>query len=228
MMGIYAIRNLINGKTYIGQSLHIVARMNAHRRKLIRGLHHSAHLQNAFNKDGKEKFAFFHIEIVNNQEKLVEREQFWMDLLKTNDKRFGYNNGNAGFSTWSGRSFTEDHKDKISKSSKGRIVSEETRNKIRLSNTGKKHTEETKLKFRQVFKGRKGHPPTEENRRKISLRLRGTRLSDEHRKKLSDSHKGYRHTPEQKAKISTSLLGIKRSEETRLRMVLAQKKRRES
>jgi group I intron endonuclease len=56
--GIYVIRNLVNGKRYIGSSVDIFARWRQHRHALKRGTHHSSHLQNAWRKYGSEAFRF--------------------------------------------------------------------------------------------------------------------------------------------------------------------------
>lgn len=49
-----------------------------------------------------------------------------------------------------GKKFSEEHRQKISKSHQGKVISEETRNKLRMANLGKKHTEETKQKMRNA------------------------------------------------------------------------------
>lgn len=48
MVGIYGIRNLINGKNYIGKSTDIKERHAFHKNKLKYGKHFNDHLQNDF------------------------------------------------------------------------------------------------------------------------------------------------------------------------------------
>ena len=56
MIGIYKIQNLINGKIYIGQSVHIKARFNAHKSEARNG--NTRPLYNAIRKYGVENFSF--------------------------------------------------------------------------------------------------------------------------------------------------------------------------
>ena len=60
--GIYAIVNTVNGKRYVGSAKRFRTRWNAHRAALNKGLHHSRHLQSAWNKYGAEAFVFTIIE----------------------------------------------------------------------------------------------------------------------------------------------------------------------
>ena len=48
-----------NGKAYIGQSINIRPRWIDHRKRLNRGNHYNSHMQNSWNKHGKESFAFW-------------------------------------------------------------------------------------------------------------------------------------------------------------------------
>ena len=56
--GIYQIRNIANGKVYVGSAAKFSRRFNDHKRKLNNGRHHSIKLQNAWNKNGAESFVF--------------------------------------------------------------------------------------------------------------------------------------------------------------------------
>ncbi|HVY53957.1 MAG TPA: GIY-YIG nuclease family protein [Gammaproteobacteria bacterium] len=79
--GIYKIINLINGKFYIGSSKNIDERWRIHKVYLIRNKHHSRHLQSSWNKYGADAFEFHIIEYCE-KEKLIEREQYYLDTLK--------------------------------------------------------------------------------------------------------------------------------------------------
>lgn len=78
--GIYKITNIVNGKFYIGSSKEIIQRWVDHRYLLNSNNHHSKHLQSSWNKHGEQSFLF---EIVEEceKEKLIEREQFYLDNL---------------------------------------------------------------------------------------------------------------------------------------------------
>jgi group I intron endonuclease len=113
--GVYQIKNLVNGKVYIGSSATIKKRWREHKKLLRRRKHHNRYLQHAWNKYGEANFVF---EILEEclPEKLILLEQKWMDLLHSCDQQFGYNiNPTAG-------------------SCLGVKHSEETKNKLRGEN----------------------------------------------------------------------------------------------
>ena len=56
--GIYKIVNKIDGKIYVGQSIHLEKRKNEHFKELINNKHQNQHLQYAFNKYGINNFDF--------------------------------------------------------------------------------------------------------------------------------------------------------------------------
>jgi len=90
-MGVYQIRNKINGKVYIGSSVNVPSRWESHRRELRRGVHKNQYLQNAWIKYGEKKFVFSLIEEVTDVEELLLREQFWLDTIQPYLPRIGYN-----------------------------------------------------------------------------------------------------------------------------------------
>lgn len=91
--GIYCIECDVNGKQYIGQSKDILRRFQSHRSKLKNNNHPNAKLQNAYNKYGREHFCF-HIFERCPEDKLFEREQYWIQYLDT--YKNGYNLSEGG------------------------------------------------------------------------------------------------------------------------------------
>lgn len=83
MSGIYLISNSKNGKVYVGSSKNIEKRKKQHFKDLESNAHHSAKLQRSYNaaKD-KSVFQFSVIEEVNDLAKLVEREQYYIELYR--------------------------------------------------------------------------------------------------------------------------------------------------
>ena len=79
MIGIYKIENLINGKKYIGQSIHIEKRWATEKRDAFNEKKASYHypLSKAFRKYGIENFSF---EIIEEclQEELNDKEKYWV------------------------------------------------------------------------------------------------------------------------------------------------------
>jgi len=103
--GVYKIRNIINGKLYIGSSFNIYKRWTNHKKDL-KDKKHQLKLQNAWNKYGEQNFIFELIEVVDISEcntkleiknKLYKAEQYYLDDLlfaNENNKKFdllGYN-----------------------------------------------------------------------------------------------------------------------------------------
>lgn len=88
--GIYKIINTSNGKYYIGSSARVGKRWAEHRWALRNKIHHSIHLQHAWDKYGA---SCFKLELIEECPKtiLLEREQYYIDLLNPLDINIGYN-----------------------------------------------------------------------------------------------------------------------------------------
>ena len=84
--GIYKITNIKNNKIYIGQSSDIFWRWTHHKSDLNNNRHHNRHLQNAWNKYGKDNFVFSIIEQCP-EDNLDEKESYWINYFDS------YNNG---------------------------------------------------------------------------------------------------------------------------------------
>lgn len=129
--GIYQIRNLRNNKVYIGSAKSIMNRFSIHKRLLRKNKHFNNHLQASYNKYGLENFSFEILEILEQDQKLIqEREEFNIQLFKSNDKRFGYNK-RLECNTNLGRKFSDEIKEKFRLSHLGIRQSKESIEKIR-------------------------------------------------------------------------------------------------
>ena len=97
--GIYCIENILNGKKYVGKSIHIEERIKTHFRELRKNVHHNKHLQNSYNKYGEENFKWSIIEECSKED-LNEREIWW--IKETGAYKNGYNStlGGEGVSGW--------------------------------------------------------------------------------------------------------------------------------
>jgi len=161
--GVYLIRNTVTGKLYVGSSVKIQERWQVHRRKLHRGIHHSLKLQRSWKKHGRAAFKLEVVEIANPDD-LIKREQAW--LHKTNAAITGYNmSPTAGSCRGIRRTFTEEHKQRISASKSGK-------NHPRF---GKHCSAKTKQRISSAQKGKpKSVPRTmeQEQSRLTALRLR--------------------------------------------------------
>lgn len=81
MKAIYKIENTITKDFYIGSAVDYNYRRWLHLHRLRKGKHHSPILQNSFKKYGEGAFLFSIVEEVLDKEKLIEREQYYIDTL---------------------------------------------------------------------------------------------------------------------------------------------------
>lgn len=89
--GIYCIKNLVNGKMYIGStSQPFKTRFYQHKNSLVKNKHGNCILQRAWNKYGEASFSFQVLEPCSEQ--LNAREQHYFDSLKPayNIEKFAY------------------------------------------------------------------------------------------------------------------------------------------
>lgn len=170
--GIYKIRNIKNNKIYIGSALHFRKRKWEHDSMLFRGKHHSRHLQASYNKHGEDCFVFEIVEYVDDKTKLIEREQYYIDILKPE-----YNGSMVAGSVLGVKQSKETIKKRIATrrangqpwiSEKQRLGLKET-SKGNQNHKGHKHTEEMKSKASELAKERCSTEEFREFMRKVNL-----------------------------------------------------------
>jgi group I intron endonuclease len=138
---IYAIRNLINGKMYIGSSSNFDNRKSTHLSMLRSGKHHSPILQRAWVKYGEPNFVFDILENVEPTYQILKsREQYYLNMLSPEYNISDIADGHFRL----GKKNTPDHCAKISASNMGRIspnkgkkFSDDHRRKLSESHIGK-------------------------------------------------------------------------------------------
>lgn len=80
--GVYAIKNTLNGKMYVGSTYCFKTRWRRHRQCLRGGYHHSVHLQRSYDKIGESRFVFIVLEECEKiRETLIWLEQKYIDEL---------------------------------------------------------------------------------------------------------------------------------------------------
>ena len=187
---IYKIRNVINGKFYVGSTNNVHERFRTHRKKLRSGKHHCAHLQAAWTKYGEDVFKFEVIETVPEGQSLQAAEDVW--LAEHVGKEHCYNHGMRSNAPWRGipkdqhpsfgRPKTTTEREAISATLKEYYSADPTNH----PRTGTKHSEETKQKISQ---NRMGKMAGEEHYRY------GKTVSEEVRKKIGDAQRGVKKAP---------------------------------
>ena len=120
--GVYKITNKINGKFYIGSAINCFKRWCKK---------YNEHLESAFKKYGKENFIFEIIENVEDTSKLIEREQYYMDLLKPEYNKRSIASSNLGIKA------SDETRYKLSLARRKRITKPETCEKISASLKGR-------------------------------------------------------------------------------------------
>lgn len=200
-IGIYFIRNLVNGKMYIGSTdRNFRKRLREHINELEKDIHFNSHLQNSWNKYKKQNFItgiVEYIDRIEGKEKLIEilneREGFYIEKYETWKPEKGYNKIR---SVDRKHIITQDIRDKMSDSQKKRLensenhpaygthLSEETKDKIRNGNLGKQVGEDNPAK----------RPEVREKIRQSKLGSLnpnyGKSLSEETKEKMSIARKG--------------------------------------
>jgi len=114
-MVIYQIRNINNGKVYIGSTMDYLGRQRRHLCRLNNNNHHSIILQRSWNKHGGDNFIFEILEVIYDKNVLLEREQYYLDIYDSYNPKNGYNICKVAGSSI-GFNHTEETKVKMSKS----------------------------------------------------------------------------------------------------------------
>lgn len=112
-IGIYKIVNNATGKCYVGQSQRVKKRVKEHFRLLNINSHPNPHLQNSYNKYGKEVFTWaLEVECEDAEELDVIEEAF---LLKKAwfEEEMAYNIANFSKAPMRGKKHTEETRQKI-------------------------------------------------------------------------------------------------------------------
>ncbi|TXD58873.1 hypothetical protein FUT88_13430 [Ralstonia sp. TCR112] len=197
-VGIYVIRNVSNGKVYIGSSGDVTTRWRQHRSDLNCGRHHSISLQRAWAKYGCGAFQFELIEIVQDVDQLLVREQFWIDSYRSTVRECGYNIAKHAEAPMRGRKHRPESIAKQIAAQTGRRF---------------KKSEEARLRERELRQSNPLPPMSEQTRQRLSDALTGRKLSDETRMRMSIAKRKPRGpqlsrralTPEQSAQVKARL-----------------------
>lgn len=182
MSGVYQIYNTVNGKRYIGSSIHIEQRFKEHIRNLRTNKHANAHLQSAWNKYGEHSFVFEEVELCE-PDQCLKIEQEYIDYYRAADRKFGYNID--PYADHTGNTLSEETRKKISEKAKGRKWSKEQRENWSKIMTGRKKPKQSQTMKQKYANGEFSLPRfnevSEEKRKSWS-----SNLSKAVRKRYSD------------------------------------------
>lgn len=237
--GVYSITNIVTGKVYVGScATHIPHRWAQHKSLLRKGIHTNAHLQSAWDKYGASAFLFEVVEAWE-PELCCAMEQYWINLLRSDNRDFGYNmkpvcKSQLGFkhteetkrmiaahsSSWvrtpehlaALRAGLKEYVDANGHPAKGSIRTEQHLNALRAANIGNQRGKKLKGIVRsEEFKAKLRKPKSAEHVAKLRLR----EVTDATRAKMSAAAKGRTRSEETRRKISAAKTGVIQSAETR-------------
>jgi group I intron endonuclease len=176
-VGIYKIRNKLNGKFYIGSSVDISRRFSHHQLDLSKNKHDNPHLQNAWNKYGGENFEFEIVRLCSKINLLSEEQK---DLDSSVGTAECYNiRENAKCPVAPGSKRPRWVVEKISSAQKGKPRwTEEQKRQMSIDRKGRKHSPETISKFLN-------RKSSYENIKKAQSFNVGRVYSDEHKRNIS-------------------------------------------
>ena len=179
MAYIYKIRNIVNDKTYIGQTVDYEKRKSSHLTALRANRHNNKYLQNSWNKYGESVFEFsvviecdvdeldvFEIRYIQQMDTLVPkgynmtkggegaRGLRWSQESK-NARSIAMKGKRVGQDApFYGKTFTPETLEKMREATSALWQNDEYRQRQIQSHTGLKQSEETKRKRSEALKGR--------------------------------------------------------------------------
>lgn len=183
--GVYAVRNNLENKVYVGSTRSLAKRRRKHWNELASGTHANKRLQQAWELCGASAFVFEVLEPAEDHTRLIVLEQIWIDRLQSADPEHGYNMTPVAGPGWN----------------KGIVTPQAVRDKISATNRGNP----------SWSKGKKLPALSANHRRVLSERTKGRRLSQEWRDAISASRVGMKLSAAHKANISAARKGQKSS-----------------
>ena len=97
MIGIYCVKNIVNEKVYVGKSVDIEKRWKDHKNGYNNpnSSQYISYFYNALRKYGFNSFEFSVLEECT-EDKLNDREIFWINKFQSNNREYGYNTTDGG------------------------------------------------------------------------------------------------------------------------------------
>lgn len=198
--GVYLIENTVNRRKYVGSAVKLGWRWRKHQLHLVRGTHHSSHLQRAWNKYGEHSFLFKEL-IYCDRENVLFYEQRAIDVLCPK-----YNVC------------------KIVGSCLGVKRSEETRKRIAAASTGRVLGDESRQRISLKLKGRIGKPHSDQSKEllsKAALARCQTESGIKQIQLLANARRGTPRTKDVKEKLSKSAARITEDQVREMRRLVA-------
>lgn len=206
--GVYQIKSKLDGRLYVGSSVDVYVRWREHK---YNAMNHNLKIKQvicrAIEKYGEENFEWSIIELCD-PDVLIEREQYWLDILTP------FTDNGKGFNVR-----------KVADSNVGIIRTDESKAKQRISAKGKTRSEQTRRRMSENWREKR----SKEYFENLSLRVRGDNNPAKRpdvKDKISKSMKGrtWKHDEERVKRHSELRRGRTYTAEQRQRMSDAQQK----
>lgn len=182
---IYKIVNLVNNKVYVGQTTRTLEERYREHINHAKSHDRDNSLYKAMNKYGYENFKISTLEEASDN-KLNEKEIYYIALYRSNQRRFGYNMTEGGNGISSLPPEVESLRAaKISKALSGRKQPADLIEKRTAKLRGQKRTAEQRMRFSIAHKGKshKGTPCSEEMKERLRKANLGKKQSEETKQK---------------------------------------------
>jgi group I intron endonuclease len=142
---IYKIINNETNKIYIGQTKRSLReRKNEHFRELRNQNHYNTQLQEDYNKYGESSFTFEILENNIDEEYLIEKETYWIQLL-------GGMYSDRLYNQTDNTTISDYNRSQLIKYNKERVLGQDTLQKFSDNNKGSKNPYFNKMKYTQDF-----------------------------------------------------------------------------
>ena len=142
---IYKIINNETNKIYIGQTKRSLReRKNEHFRELRNQNHYNTQLQEDYNKYGESSFSFEILENNIDEEYLIEKETYWIQLL-------GGMYSDRLYNQTDNTTISDYNRSQLIKYNKERVLEQDTLQKFSDNNKGSKNPYFNKMKYTQDF-----------------------------------------------------------------------------
>jgi group I intron endonuclease len=162
--GVYQWLCIPTGKVYVGSTQNLQKRRSHHLFELRQNRHSNTYLQHAWDKYGESAFLFSVLELCPI-ERLIEREQYWIDATRCNQRAYGFN------------------RRIVAESDRGLKRGGQALENIRQANKRQDHshlhTPEAREKARQAAAKRRGVAITDDHKAKLSKAKIGTKRNPE-------------------------------------------------
>lgn len=199
LSGVYTITCTANGKIYVGSSRDITRRWKEHRKELQSDQHFNLYIQRSWHKYGAENFEFRVIEPVSS-DRLIEREQYWIDYYDATSRSKGFNLRAKARSNL-GTKFSSESRARMSAAMRKRALDPEFQVKMSAAMQKRAHDPEYRARMSESAKKRVLDPEWRANN---AVTVRERARDPEWRARMLEVNRRKALDPEWRARMSAA------------------------